>query len=155
MHSPNAKLRRALLFALVLALGLIIVYLQINGVGKENIPIPLPTPQISGNTADLVSFSIHPGADVSGIIDAAGSVRGGYFFEGNIVVKVLDAKKNVLKSGNGTATTDWMTADPVSFTTTVDFAGLPAGDGFIRLQNDNPSGDPANEKHIDIPIQFK
>ena len=38
------------------------------------------------------------------------------------------------------------------FASALDFSGLPKGAGFIRIQSDNPSGLPANEKHIDIPV---
>lgn len=110
------------------------------------------TPAISGDVGNFVSFSIAPGATVSGVIKATGSLTGGYFFEANMGVKILDANKNVLKSTNGTATSDWMTGDSVSFTTTLDFTGIPAGSGYIRLHNDNPSGMPENDKYIDIPV---
>ncbi len=109
-------------------------------------------PAVLGNKDDLVAFKILPGSKVSGKMELGGIVKGGYFFEANIVVKVLDANKNELKTGNGTATTDWMTADPVTFTTTIDFTGLTPGPGYIALENDNPSGDPANLKQILIPV---
>lgn len=119
-----------------------------NGTGA------VQTPTISGDTANFVSFSIAPGQKVSGKIDATGTIKGGYFFEANIVVKILDANKNVLRTTNGIATPPeaWMTAGPVPFTTSLDFTGLPAGNGFINIQNDNPSGDIVNEKNIFIPV---
>lgn len=120
-----------------------------------NVIVTPVTPAISGDTGNFVSFSIAPGATVSGTMTATGSVKGGYFFEANMGVKILDANKNVLKSTNGTATSDWMTSGPVSFTTNLDFTGIPAGQGFIRLHNDNPSGMPENDRFIDIPVVFK
>ncbi len=118
-------------------------------------PVVVTTPAISGDTGNFVFFSILPGATVSGSIVATGSVKGGYFFEANLRVNILDINKNILKQGHGTATTDWMTADPVSFTTSLDFTGIPSGTGYIRLMNDNPSGDPVNDKFIDIPVVFQ
>lgn len=105
-----------------------------------------------GDVNNLVSFSVKPGDSVSGIVEATGTVQGGYFFEGNIVMKITDTTKKVLWTGHGTATTDWMSAGPVSFTTTLDFTGLPPIAAYIDIQNDNPSGDPANQKDIYIPV---
>lgn len=112
-------------------------------------------PAISGNKDDLVSFSILSGQKVSGKIEATGAVKGGYFFEGNIVVNILDGNKKLLKKGNGMATTDWMTANPVTFKITLDFTGLPKGSAFIEIHNDNPSDIRANDKSILIPITIE
>lgn len=109
-------------------------------------------PEILGNKSDLISFSILPGAQVSGKESVTGKIQGGYFFEANLVLKILDANKNVLKTVSGTATTNWMTTGPVDFKGTVDFTGLLAGPAYIAIENDNPSGEPANQKQILIPI---
>ncbi len=108
---------------------------------------------ILGNKDDLVFFSIVPGAIVSDVVSLAGEVKGGYFFEANILINVLDINQNVLKKGYGTATTDWMTAGPVSFTANVDFTGLIPGPAYIEIQNDDPSdGEAGPAKKILIPI---
>jgi len=109
-------------------------------------------PEVLGNKDDLVSFSIAPGAFVSGNMAINGTVKNAYFFEGNILVNVLDANKNLLKTGYGTATTDWMTSGPVSFKADIDFSGLSVGPAYIEIHNDNPSGLPENDKSILIPV---
>lgn len=48
--------------------------------------------KILGNSQDLVYFSIKPEQSVSGVLVASGSVKGGYFFEGNILVDILNAE---------------------------------------------------------------
>ena len=53
--------------------------------------------EMLGNTADLINFSILPNTKVSGIKSYRGSIKGGYFFEANILINILDANKNVLK----------------------------------------------------------
>ena len=63
--------------------------------------------EILGNKDDLVSFSILPNSKVHGVLSYRGTIKGGYFFEGNILINVLDANKNVLKQSNAMATTDW------------------------------------------------
>ena len=142
---------------IVLVLGTAVLFISKKSV--ENKPNPtvtiIPTniqPEILGNKSDLVSFSILPGAQVSGKEAVTGKVQGGYFFEANLVLKILDANKNVLKTTNGTATTDWMTSGPVDFKGNLDFTGLPAGSAYIAIENDNPSGEPANAKQILIPV---
>jgi Immunoglobulin-like domain of bacterial spore germination len=108
--------------------------------------------EILGNKADLVSFSVLPGSKVSGLVAYKGVIKGAYFFEANILVNILDANKNVLKQGNAMATTDWMTAEPVSFEGKLDFTGLTKGPGFIEIHNDNASGLPENDKSVFVPI---
>lgn len=111
--------------------------------------------EILGNKEDLVSFSVKPRDTVSGVLNLSGSVKNAYFFEANIVIKLLDQNQNVLKEGNGMATTDWMTVEPVSFTSTIDATGL-SGKGFILIQNDDPSdGEGGPAKKIMIPVVFQ
>jgi len=107
---------------------------------------------VLGNKEDLVSFSINPGATVSGVLDITGSVKGGYFFEGNILINILDSDKNILKNSHVNAKTDWMTIEPVEFSTTLDITGLSKGPAYIEIHNDNASGLPENDKNILIPI---
>lgn len=109
-------------------------------------------PEILGNKDDLVSFSISPGAKVSGLTSYNGVIKGAYFFEANIVINILDANKNVLKRSNTMATTDWMTPGPVYFEGNIDFTGLPKGPAYFEIHNDNASGLPEHDKSILIPI---
>ena len=109
-------------------------------------------PKISGNKEDLISFSVAPGDEVSGVLNFSGTVQNGYFFEGNIGINILDQNKKLLKAGNAMATTDWMTSEPVSFGGTIDLTGLPPSPGYLQIANDNASGLPENDKFIYIPI---
>ena len=68
---------------------------------------------------------------------------------------MLDENKNTLKTFPLTSTSDWMTTDAVSFTGTVDLTGIRATQGYIRLGNENPSGDPSGDKYVDIPVVFQ
>ena len=141
------------IFGIILAI-LVIIFAVVafkahapTGGNTETLP-----PAVSGNGGDLVSFSIIPGAHVHGILSYRGTLKGSYFFEANVRIMILDANKNVLKSSNAVAKTDWMTEGPVDFEGNIDFTGLPAGAGYFRIANDNPSGDPIRDKFIDIPI---
>ncbi len=109
--------------------------------------------EILGNKENLISFSVKPGQVVSGKMEVTGSISGGYFFEANVLINILDANKNILRKGYGTATTDWMTSDPVSFTASIDFTGLNKGNAYIEIQNDDPSdGEGGPAKKILIPV---
>lgn len=109
---------------------------------------------MSGDVANLVSLSIAPNVKIVPGARVYGSLSGGYFYEGQAIVKLLDAKKKVLKTFPMISTSPWQTSGPVSFSFTFDAAGLPQGQGYIRLQNDNPSGDQAKVKYIDIPTIY-
>ncbi len=119
-------------------------------------------PQVEGNKEDLVSFSIKPGQEVSGKVSFTGSIKGGYFFEGNFGLGVLDANKKDMKvqyDVTKQATSDWMTASPVSFTGTIDFTNLPKGKAYIAITEDDPRdaferGDD-KIKQVFIPIIVK
>lgn len=153
MENNSKKLKVYIIIFIVILLFAVVLTIT----KKANAPV-VETPQnnadigILGNGADLVYLSILPKAKVSGILDLTGEVKGGYFFEANILVNILDSNKNVLKQGHGTATTDWMTADPVTFTAAIDFTDLSKGPAYLEIHNDNASGLPENDKSILVPI---
>ncbi len=117
-------------------------------------PGKMPALHIEGNVVDLISFSIPENTKVSNGQEITGSIKGAYFFEANAVGKLLDVNKKELKSFPITATSEWMTADAVDFSFIIDTTDVPAGQGYIRIANDNPSGDFANEKYVDVPVIF-
>ncbi len=107
---------------------------------------------ILGNKDDLISFSIWPNTKVHGIVSYRGVIKGGYFFEANIGIAIFDINKKILKQSNAVATTDWMTAGPVSFEGNIDFSGLPKGSAYFVIQKDNPSDMRELDKSVLIPI---
>lgn len=117
--------------------------------------------QIEGNKEDLISFSITPGQEVSGKTTVTGTVQGGYFFEGNILINILDANKVVIPYGPrfANATTDWMTSGPVSFSFDIDFTSIQKGDAYIQIMQDDPRDESERGgyqvKKILIPIVIK
>jgi len=107
---------------------------------------------VGRNIGELVSFSISPGQKVKGLVPFEGAVKGGYFFEANILINVLDMNQKLIKAGHATATGEWMTAGPVSFAGKLDFSDIAKGLAYIQIQNDNPSDMRENDKFIVIPI---
>jgi hypothetical protein len=155
----GSKLNTVLLFVLIILMVIAIrmmlqnkeLYLPILGQNQEQ-KIDTVVFQISGNKDDLVSFSILPNSKVHGVVSYRGVVKGGYFFEGNILINILDINKNSLKKSHADATTDWMTAGPVNFEGNIDFSLLQKGPAYLEIHNDNASGLPENDKSIFIPI---
>lgn len=145
-----------LIISLLLFL-LVVVFMIINNRKiKTQEEIENASIEILGNKNDLIDFSISPLDEVEGVILATGSVSGGYFFEGNILINILDKNKNILREGYGNAKTDWMTSGPVGFDTFLDFSNLPKGLAFIEIQNDDPSeGEGGPAKKILIPVIIK
>ncbi len=166
MYMDNTADRRISIIAIVLGILVIAMFAYVflrpaavptpaQGDPAAGDPSSSIMPAIEGDTASLVAISIEPGEVLSGARVVTGTLTGAYFFEANARGALLDANKNVLKEFPITATTDWMTAGPVAFTFTADASGVPAGAGYLRIANDNPSGDPALDKHIDIPVVFQ
>ncbi|HLP86934.1 MAG TPA: Gmad2 immunoglobulin-like domain-containing protein [Candidatus Paceibacterota bacterium] len=151
MKNKNFTKIIAVFLVIAIALVIFIFIYKNNKPNSQNNNVNINT-EVEGNKQDLIYFSITPGQKVSGLTTFVGSVKNAYFFEANILVNVLDANKNVLKSGHANATTDWMTTEPVSFEGNIDFSGLPKGPAYIEIHNDNASGLPENDKNILIPI---
>ena len=152
-----------LLILIILVAGAIYIMLQnkevyLNVFHSSPTPnvgeqIPMPNKEgISGNKDDLISFSIAPYTKVHGILSYRGVIKGGYFFEGNILVGVADMNKKIILQSNAVAKTEWMTAGPVSFEGNLDFSKLPKGSAYIQIHNDNASGLSKNDKFILIPV---
>lgn len=147
-------------FATKVVLGIVLIVVILGGIylyTSKKVDAPVVdenNSEVLGNKEDLVSFSVKAGDTVSGMLNLSGSVKNAYFFEGNILISLLDSNQNVLKQGYGTATTDWMTTEPISFTSSIDSTGLN-GSGFILIQNDDPSdGEGGPAKKIFIPVIF-
>lgn len=122
---------------------------------------PLSQSVVEGNKENLVFFSIKPGQEISGVVKATGILSGGYFFEGNLPVSILNENKQLTSygPGHGQATSDWMTAGPVNFEVDFDFTKVPKGKYYIKLMQDDPRdiserGD-SKIKQILIPIIIK
>ncbi len=103
---------------------------------------------------DLLSFSIQPHQKITGVIVLQGEIQGGYFFEGNILLNIVDVDKNIVFKSYLTAQTDWMTTGPVLFGGALDTTKLPKGPAYIELRQDDPSGGESGRpiKYIQIPV---
>jgi hypothetical protein len=154
----KSKIVTIIILVVVLLVGGFFLYLGNHKISINQITTNEPkelNPEVLGNKDDLVSFSLKPNDYVNMETEITGTVKGGYFFEGNILVNILDANKKLLRSGHATAMGEWMTAEPVKFQGDIDFIGLSKGPAYIEIHNDNASGLPVNDKSILIPVIIK
>src|SRR5690606_26214123 len=141
-------MKKFLVFVLIIA---VLAVLYVVYKPEAQAPTDSIMPAMEGQVEDLVDISIEPGATVSSGQTITGTLKNGYFFEANAVGFLVDTSKNVLDQFPIAATSDWMTADGVSFEFTLDYTDI-SGPGYIRIHNDNASGDPMYDKYVDIPV---
>ncbi len=145
---------------LVVAIVIIALLGGVFFISKKPATPNVPVPAISGDTIDLVSLSIKPGDVVTEGEVITGTLKGNYFFEATARAGILDKDKNWMTGFPIQATSDWMTEGSVDFKMVVSYAvdDTPVnigGPGYLRIMNDNPSGERARDKFIDIPVIFK
>ena len=120
---------------------------------------PIPVEQDNSNMIVLAL----PKADavITNPLKISGKARGGWYFEASFPILLTDWDGKIIAEGIATAVGDWMTSEFVPFTATLNYASpYKVGDpdfmkrGTLILKNDNPSGLPANDKAIEIPVRF-
>ncbi len=150
-----------MIILVIVAIGVALYFLtkqpvvEENTLGQvENNPNLILDNQILGPSEDLVAFSVLPGATLpKSVLNFDGVIKGAWFFEANILINILNTDEVLLKAGNATATSDWMTVEPVAFSGTIDLSGLPTGPAYLEIRNDNPAGpDEGINKNILLPI---
>lgn len=156
------KIGKTILILLVItAIGIALYFLtkqpvvDENTLGQvENNPNLILDNEILGPSEDLVAFSVLPGTTLpKSVLNFDGVIKGAWFFEANILINILNTDEVLLKAGNATATSDWMTVEPVAFSGTIDLSGLPTGPAYLEIRNDNPAGpDEGINKNILLPI---
>lgn len=119
-------------------------------------PAPTPAPATPTSTTNpLIEVSFPQANDtVTSPLTITGQARGNWYFEASFPIKLLDANGVTLGTTIGQATTDWMTTDFVPFTATLTYSLPTTATGTLILQKDNPSGEPANDASITIPVTF-
>ena len=114
-----------------------------------------PTTNIDPHADLIVVDSPKTASIVSSPLVVSGKARGTWYFEASFPVELLDAQGTAIAQTPAKAQGDWMTTEFVPFTVTLSFAKQPVGShGTLILKKDNPSGDPAHEDSLSIPILF-
>jgi len=112
-----------------------------------------------GNALDKASLiqtaNPMPNQKITSPLVVTGQAVGGWYFEASFPVKLFDSNNNLLAESVAAAQSDWMTTSFVPFIATFNFATQPANSvGTLILYKDNPSGDPANDDQLTIPVTF-
>lgn len=122
-------------------------------------PVP-PTPTsttIDTSTAhkDLIRVdNISSGQKIKSGFIVQGAARGNWYFEASFPFELKDANGMILASGPVQAQGNWMTTNFVPFTLTLTFPTPNTTTGTLTLKKDNPSGIPANDDQLIIPVTF-
>lgn len=96
-----------------------------------------------------------PNASVKSPLTITGEARGGWYFEANFPVKILDANGKVLGQHFAEAQGEWMTNEFVPFTSTLTFSAPTTPTGTLVIEKSNASGLPENADEIRIPVRFE
>jgi len=141
-----------------LVLTIVSVLIIVAAVVLFLIPSPAKAPTGGNNPTASTTPEVTVTSATSGITSPytlTGHAPGSWYFEATLPVALKDASGNVIAQGPAQAQGDWMTTAQVPFSATLTFAAQPAGSaGTLVIKNDNPSGDPANQKELDIPVTF-
>lgn len=98
--------------------------------------------------------NVQPNQTITSPLELKGEARGYWYFEASFPVELRDSDDLLLANGVATAQGDWMTVDFVPFTTTLTFSQPATATGKLILKKDNPSGDPANDDSLVVPVVF-
>ena len=110
---------------------------------------------ISGDLHNLIKLeSPLSGDTVTSPLKITGQARGTWYFEASFPVKLVDDNGIVLAEAPAQAQGEWMTEEFVPFAVTLNFKTPTTQAGTLMLRNDNPSGDPARDKELRIPVVF-
>ena len=93
-------------------------------------------------------------AVISSPLNVSGEVPGSWSFEASFGVRLIDAQGTLLDESPANLQGDWMTDNPVPFTSTMEFGTPVTKTGTLVLLNANPSGLPENEDTVVIPVRF-
>lgn len=95
-----------------------------------------------------------PGQVITSPVAIEGQARGYWYFEASFPVKLTDEYGNLMALAPAQAQGEWMTENFVPFKVTLTFDKGTATKGYLILEKDNPSGDPAKDQSLKIPVKF-
>jgi len=135
---------------------LVALSVAVGGCGfnfKQSAEQPAPAPSTYAD--DLIKVS-QPALDakIASPLVVKGEARGTWFFEASFPIKLIDDRGALLAQGIAQAQSDWMTEEFVPFEARLEFSAPTVATGQLILSKDNPSGLPANDRQIVIPVNF-
>lgn len=103
---------------------------------------------------DVTIFSPTAESKVSFPLAVMGMAPGNWSFEAQFTLELKDADGKRIAQTAAKIIGDWMTTDSRSFTATLNPEVKPSGKGSIVLHKANPSGLPANDDSLTLPVNF-
>lgn len=162
-RSTGAAAILSLAIFIICALGVIVFLynqnqsLKVKLAGYENptpVATPIPTPR---STDESVVKVITPlsGSTTKSPLKVIGTVPAGWMFEGVFPIKLLDSKGKVVGQAQAKEKVagSWQSGNPVDFEATITFKSS-TGSGTLVLENDNPSGNPENDKKFEVIVNY-
>ncbi|HOX60703.1 MAG TPA: GerMN domain-containing protein [Candidatus Magasanikbacteria bacterium] len=110
-------------------------------------------PQFKKITDELYLATPQPNEMLTSPQNVEGWLNNSWAFEGSFVISLFDGNGVELYRGPASMP-DWTTPGLSGFTASLKFNSPITPTGTLRIENDNASGLPEYEKHIDIPVQF-
>ena len=122
---------------------------------KKPIASPPPPLPVTAAIPDLITVS-QPTINqtIASPVLITGEARGKWYFEASFPVVLLDANNQELAKGVAQAQGDWMTENFVPFSVSLTFSPPATPTGQLILTKDNPSGLPANDAQLMVPVNF-
>ncbi len=108
----------------------------------------------SSKGVKLTVYAPLPDATITSPLAVIGEVPGNWSFEASFPVLLKDHNGLVIAQGSAHVLGNWMTDHAVPFSAQLTYSAVTTGSGTLILQKDNPSGLPANEDSLVIPIRF-
>lgn len=119
---------------------------------------PAENSYLSSSTEPIISAPL-ANAFFAAPYGVEGRAPGSWFFEGQLPLSLVDSVGNILATGQGYSSGDWMTEQMVYFrgnltmlatSSSVDVA--TATPAYLVVHKDNPSGLPENDGSYKIPV---
>lgn len=146
---------------LVIIVGFVVLFAVPNSAGtsQPGSASSTTTPQTTTSIAvidNLIEVTAPViDATISSPLTVTGQARGTWYFEASAPYELRNGVGTVISQGHIDAQGDWMTEEFVPFKATIQFTKQKAGTtGKLVLRNDNPSGDPARDRVLEIPVKF-
>lgn len=126
-----------------------------DGPALDDLPELPNVPAPAARKTDLIKIeSLHADDAILSPFTVTGQARGNWFFEASFPIKILDKDGKVIGMGNGQAQGEWMTENFVPWKATVSFIAPASGKGEVVFMKDNPSGLPAHDAEVRVPVVF-
>lgn len=131
----------------------------IGNTPPQSSPVLSPTPaatiepvtNIDQNSVTLEIPTV--GQTVSTPFTVRGQAPGSWFFEGQLVGKLLDTNGDLITTAPLMADGEWMTTEMVTFEGAMSYSSLNTlTEAILRIENDNPSGLEEMQKFAEFPV---